>query len=813
MLQTLFRPKLLYRKRIKTILETYICKPLIVIIAPIGFGKTTAVKQFLKDKDSTIQIWFELLQNETDDDSIWYQLCNILSKYDLDIAMKLKKYGLPLNNLEAERLVDIISKSIGKEVIFVLDGFDSNKSKVLNNFMEILVCKNIANLHIIITSRELPALNYKKLECKKLCETLFINDLLFTIEEESEFFKLNGYTLSNYEKTILFEYTEGWAAGIYLALLSYSQTNSFSNLEKHNNLIETTFYNKLDNNVKNCIMELSIADEFTTEQALYITKDKKSVSEIKKIAEKKYFIEYTDGVYRFHTILKKFAYEQLIQSKISLNSILNLYGMWYLKNEKIDLAIDYYFKAKNYEQMLSTIENYPEQMINMDLKSVFSLFKSIPNKIRLKYPLAHMIFTYFCIINLDLSYSKDILNKIKVLFRDILNIKNGHILAEINILESLANFDNLDKLIEHLKLAHNILKGNSSKLPCKDMLLTLGTPYSIFIYYKQLGKLKSTIRTLEVDFCYYCSTIINCEVGYNYLIVAEYLFGIGEFYKAELFIHKAMFKANLKNQFNIIINCLYMLMWISILNEKLDDFQDYNKTLISLKDKVNSKILIKDIELGLGYIYLCIDELDKVPKWIIDSDLPQCSTFVKNIGYIYIIYGKLICSKGLFFKLKVYAESLLENDKLNNYVFITIYMNIFNAIATYNLYGLETAKPHLTKAINLSKQDNIIMPFIENFLFIIPLLEGFEDEYVQTILKLCRKVKLSVNNLNVIEHKTILTKREAEIMNLVAKGYKNVEISEMLNIMPVTVEKILSNVYKKLNAKNRASAVSKLKNL
>lgn len=813
MLQALFKPKLLYRKRIKTVFETNIYKPLIAVIAPIGFGKTTAVKQFLKDKNKIIQIWFELLQSETDDSSIWGQLCNIISNYNLDIAMKLKKHGLPLNCSDAKKLIDIIAEALDREVIFVLDGFDNNKSKVLNNFIELIIYKNIPNLHIIITSRELPILDYKKLECKRLCETLFIKDLLFTIEEENEFFELNGYTLSNYEKTALFKYTEGWAAGIYLALLSYSQTNNFNDLNKHNNLIETSFFNKLDDNIKSCIMKLSITDEFTIEQAIYITKDKNSVNKIKEIAERKYFIEYTNGIYRFHPILKKFAYEQLIQSKISLNSTFNLYGMWYLKNRKIDLAINYYFKAKDYDQMLNTIENYPKQMMNMDSKCIFDLFKSIPNKIRLKHPLAHMIFTYFCIINLDLDYSKDVLNEIKILFKDILNISNGHILAEMNILESLVNFENLEKLIENLKVAHNILKGNSSKLPCKDILLTLGIPYSIFIYYKELGQLKSTIKMLENDFCYYCSSIVNYEAGYNYLIVAEYLFGIGELYKAELFIHKAMFKANLKNQFNIVINSLYMLMWISILNEKLDDFQDYNKTLINLKNKVDSKILIKDIELGLGYIYLCIDELDKVPKWIIDYDLSSCSTFVKNIGCIYITYGKLICAKGLFFKLKVYAESLLENDKLNNYVFITIYMNIFNAIATYNLYGIEAAKPILAKAISLSKYDKIIMPFVENFLFITPLLESFDDDYIEPILKLCKKVKLSVNNLNIIEHKTILTKREEEIMNLVAKGYKNVEISEMLNIMPVTVEKILSNVYKKLNAKNRASAVSKLKNL
>jgi DNA-binding CsgD family transcriptional regulator len=53
-----------------------------------------------------------------------------------------------------------------------------------------------------------------------------------------------------------------------------------------------------------------------------------------------------------------------------------------------------------------------------------------------------------------------------------------------------------------------------------------------------------------------------------------------------------------------------------------------------------------------------------------------------------------------------------------------------------------------------------------------------------------------------------LTKREKEIVNLIADGKSNKEIAQILNVSVHTVEKHLNNIYKKLGVNNRASAAS-----
>jgi DNA-binding CsgD family transcriptional regulator len=56
-----------------------------------------------------------------------------------------------------------------------------------------------------------------------------------------------------------------------------------------------------------------------------------------------------------------------------------------------------------------------------------------------------------------------------------------------------------------------------------------------------------------------------------------------------------------------------------------------------------------------------------------------------------------------------------------------------------------------------------------------------------------------------------LTKREAEIMRLVAKGCTNKQIAAKLFISEETVKKHLKNIFCKLNVGNRVSAVMKLR--
>ena len=57
----------------------------------------------------------------------------------------------------------------------------------------------------------------------------------------------------------------------------------------------------------------------------------------------------------------------------------------------------------------------------------------------------------------------------------------------------------------------------------------------------------------------------------------------------------------------------------------------------------------------------------------------------------------------------------------------------------------------------------------------------------------------------------LLSKREMEVMGLVAEGLNHKEVAERLFISPETVRRHLGNIYAKLKVNNKVAAINKLR--
>jgi len=56
-----------------------------------------------------------------------------------------------------------------------------------------------------------------------------------------------------------------------------------------------------------------------------------------------------------------------------------------------------------------------------------------------------------------------------------------------------------------------------------------------------------------------------------------------------------------------------------------------------------------------------------------------------------------------------------------------------------------------------------------------------------------------------------LTPKEKQVLFLLSKGFTYKKISEPLKVSPETIKKHLKNIYKKLKAKNKIEALTKVK--
>lgn len=57
------------------------------------------------------------------------------------------------------------------------------------------------------------------------------------------------------------------------------------------------------------------------------------------------------------------------------------------------------------------------------------------------------------------------------------------------------------------------------------------------------------------------------------------------------------------------------------------------------------------------------------------------------------------------------------------------------------------------------------------------------------------------------QQRLLLTRRETELLALIAEGLDNKSIAKVLHISPFTVKRHIENIYKKLQAKNRVHLI------
>ena len=76
----------------------------------------------------------------------------------------------------------------------------------------------------------------------------------------------------------------------------------------------------------------------------------------------------------------------------------------------------------------------------------------------------------------------------------------------------------------------------------------------------------------------------------------------------------------------------------------------------------------------------------------------------------------------------------------------------------------------------------------------------FENSFASIIHGIAKEME--INNAAILENKSLFSAREQEILRLTLKEYSSINIGEMLNISPKTVEKHKANLMEKTGAQN-----------
>jgi LuxR family maltose regulon positive regulatory protein len=217
------------RLRLQKPLNTFRLRPLTLVSAPAGYGKSTLVSDWLNELDFQ-STWVSL---EKSDNDLRQFLSYIVAAVQTIFPSALEQTSAllrvanlrPLSVLSSTFLNDL--DGLVEPFILVLDDFHLIHEPLVLDLLARVMNYPPRNLHLVLVGRRDPFLPISKLRALDQVTEIRVEDLKFTVAETAAFLeKALGTNVGVEIARGWTEGTEGWVTGLRLAVLAHQNNGS-----------------------------------------------------------------------------------------------------------------------------------------------------------------------------------------------------------------------------------------------------------------------------------------------------------------------------------------------------------------------------------------------------------------------------------------------------------------------------------------------------------------------------------------------------------------------------------------------------------
>jgi LuxR family maltose regulon positive regulatory protein len=221
------RPHLVHRSRLIQRLEQGNERGLTLISAPIGFGKSTLLSDWLASSAIPVA-WLSLEPEDNEPVRFLSYLLAALQTYDPHLTTIRQRLHGPLQPSLMKVILtllinDLLTRraSAQEHVVLVLDNYQVITDESIHQALTFLLDHLPPQMHLVLATREDPPLPLAQLRGRDDLLELRASDLRFTQDETATFLvEVVGLPLSIEESSLLQARTEGWITGLQLAAFS-----------------------------------------------------------------------------------------------------------------------------------------------------------------------------------------------------------------------------------------------------------------------------------------------------------------------------------------------------------------------------------------------------------------------------------------------------------------------------------------------------------------------------------------------------------------------------------------------------------------
>src|SRR5216684_9383589 len=214
---------LLRRDDLLAALDRASLRKVTVISAPPGSGKTSLLRVWSDRAGKDRRVAFVTVpRDQQDAQEFWLAVLDAIRQTD-SIADSHRHMAGPA--FAGEMMVDVVVSELAKAagvVVLVIDDLHELSSADALSQLEHLLSVLPKSARVVLSSRRDPPIRLHQLRLADEVAELRASDLRFTANETRELLAASEISLSASSAAVLYERTEGWAAGLRLAVISLS---------------------------------------------------------------------------------------------------------------------------------------------------------------------------------------------------------------------------------------------------------------------------------------------------------------------------------------------------------------------------------------------------------------------------------------------------------------------------------------------------------------------------------------------------------------------------------------------------------------